>query len=147
VAGFPVYFFDPLTGKRAKIINGGAISVLPPEYNGIYSAELTVINEVKNLAPAAADSFFVGNMLVITGDKNISQTDDATVSIYAAAAADEALSPDNLEVLSIKLPRSGERIIPNMNIRTINRGAFINCVSDQVNVNVSLFGYHTLEDK
>lgn len=147
MSGFPIRIFDPLRNAYAKVVNGGALAVLPPEYNGIFSAELTEIDEVANLINAKPDEFFVGNLLVITGDKNISNVDDAIIRIYAAESADEAWTPENPETLTLHLERSGQRIIPSMNIATLKRGAYINCMSDQVNVSITLFGYYTRETK
>jgi hypothetical protein len=140
-----VKIFDSKNNRSAKIVNGGALAVLPPEYNGIYSAEMTVIDQVYNVVPPAPDQYFVGSLLVITGDKTISTTTDATVYIYAAKADDEAYTAANVEVLPLKIARSSSIVIPNMNIRTLERGAYINASTTEVNVSVTLFGYYTLE--
>ena len=132
--------------KAAKVVDGGALAVLPPEYNGIFHVTIDTADTVFNLVNSRPDEYFVGNVLSITGDKTINTATDATVSIYAAASADQALTADNVEVLTVEVPRSGERTIPNMNIRTLQRGAYVNCVSSDVNIHINLFGYYTLEN-
>ncbi len=132
--------------KRAKVVDGGALAVLPPEYNKTYSAAIAIPDTPYNVVPSKPDEYFVGNILVITSDKTVSQTVDAIVTIYAAKSADEALTADNLETVTINVPRSDRVVIENMNLRTDLRGAYINAVSSDVNVYVTMFGYYTLED-
>ena len=132
-------------GKGARVINGGALAVLPPHYNQIFSKKLDVIGGVFNLVPAKAGNYFVGNVLVLTANKNVG-VNDATVNVYSAAAADEALGADNTEFLPIEMIRQSTVTVPNMNIRTLEKGAYINCVTDEVDIYVTLFGYYTSED-
>jgi hypothetical protein len=140
-----VEIIDEQSKKGAKVINGGALAVLPPKYNQIFSKAVIVPDTVYNLVPPQPDEYFVGNILVITSDKTINASVDASVIIYSAQSADEEWTADNLEYLPIEVARSSRIAIPNMNIRTQSRGAYINVVSSDINVYATLFGYYTLE--
>lgn len=142
-----VSIFDSQKGKSAKIVNGGALAVLPPEYNRVFTQDLINADEVYNLVPPVPDEYFVGNVIVITGSKAISTVTDAIVSIYATTSADQTLLASNAEVLTLRVARSGNIVIPNMSIRTVNKGAYVNCVTDDAEVNITLFGYYTAEEE
>lgn len=140
----PINIVDPLTGRSAKIVNGGAVAVLPPEYNLIFSVKMDVAGQVYNLVPPKPNNYFIGNLLIMTANKNVG-VNDATISIYAASAADEALGAGNIEFLSTEMVQKTQIVIPGMNVRTLDAGAYINCVTDDNDVYVTLFGYYTSE--
>ncbi len=136
--------YDPETDKSASVVNEGSLAVSPRHYNEIFSIKLDVAAQVYNIVPAKSGYYFVGQVLIMTGNKNIG-TSDATVTIYAATEEDGAYAAGT-EFLQLELEKNGKIIIPGMNLITRDKGIWVNATTDDDDVYLTLLGYYTKEN-
>lgn len=132
---------DPLSNKGIKIVNDGAMAVLPPHYNKIFSVKLEAASTVYNVVPAKANQYFVTQTIILTANKNVG-VNDATVSIYVGVSSEDTLTTQS-EYLTLEMPSKSDKVISDMNLITEGKGVWINAVTDDDDVYVTLLGYYT----
>jgi hypothetical protein len=134
----PIHFKDPDTGELAKLIQN-AVAVAPPEYSFSYNATLgTDDTPVEVVAPSPAKIFCITG-LILVGNKNISTSIDATVTVYEADPTDTATSIRT--IIQLPVARSGQIILTNTFICT-REAAHIMAQTTDDDVFVTILGYY-----
>ncbi len=130
---------DSRTGKSVKVGLDRALAVGPSSPSLPFNAELAVDDVPVNIVPAVGNSIFCMTGIVLTGDKNISTTVDATVSIYTSDTNVSAVALTTL--LAVPVQRSGQLALTNILIEA-EEGKYINGVTSDDNVFVTILGFY-----
>jgi len=134
-----VRIVDPRNGKVATVARSGALAVGPSHTSLPFNAELAIDDTPVNIVPAVADTSFCITGIILTGNKNISATVDATVVIYVAD--DEVTATVRTEVLTIPVGKSSQIVI-NPILVEIEEGKWINGTTSDDDVFVTILGYY-----
>jgi len=135
----PIRLIDPLSGNIARVTKYGEVITGDLAPSTTVQKTLSVDNLVYNLlAPKAAQEIIITG-LVFNGDKLVSQTIDATVTLYKADFADGAPTAANT-IISNQIQRNGRLVLTGIKL-LVEAGKFINVTSSDSNIYVTLFYY------
>lgn len=132
---------DPLNGKVAGVGIDGRVKVGPPEFSTAFNAELTVDDIPVNLVPAKAGQRFIMTSIILTGNKNVSGTVDATVSIYQGTSSTTTFANRSEEIITIPVGKSAQTVIPGIFLGC-EVATWINAVTSDDDVFVTILGYY-----
>lgn len=120
----------------AKVTRAGELVVAPVAYDTSTYREMSVDDQVYNFkSPVAAQQFIITGFLSVS-DKSIAA--DAIVEIYEAGEIDSATVDKTL----VKFAQTKNSVVAPTPLRIIvNPGVFVNAVTDDATIHMTLFGY------
>lgn len=126
-------------GKAVKVNEGGELQVSSGPYDLARFNELAEPNTGYNYyAPNGTHQFVITGFLIY-GDKQVSNTTNATVVIYEASQPDTATADRVLVQLEVGQNQS----IPFPNIRILcTKGVYINAKTDDDDIHMTIFGHY-----
>lgn len=130
-------------GKSVRVTDRQQLITAPLDYSEAYNATLDVADQGYTLVEPKVNSHFVITDIILTGNKNISNVVDATVSIYEATEKDSATISKLL--LQLQVPQSIPIPLIGLNLITFNPSRYINAKTDDDDVDVVLMGYYVEE--
>ena len=133
----PVMLMDGRSGKKARITNLGQLVTSPLSYDLTKNHTIDSTDTAFNFFGPKAGKNFVVTGLVMTANKNINT--DVRVEFYGALGPDDVVGVG--ESVPIEMLRSSSRDILGLNI-LVSEGIWINVKADDIEVNVTMFGYY-----
>jgi hypothetical protein len=143
--GISSHIEDQSNGRTVKVVAGGALAVAPAHPSQAFNGELATDDVVVNIVPAKAANVFCITGILLTGDKGISTSIDATVSIYVGDSETTAAIDSIGDILVVPVARSSARDITGILVEA-PEGKWINAVTSDDNVFVTILGYYILAD-
>ena len=134
-----VILTESCTGKNVGISPTGGLAVGPPQSSVSFNATLAVDDTKYEIVPPKASKTFNITGIILTGNKNISSTVDATVTIYEADATDVDTSIN--DILVIPIGRSAQSVLTGMSLQT-REAVHIMGVTTDDDVLVTILGYY-----
>ncbi len=135
----PVKITDPETGIEAKVGLGNALAVGPADVSMTYNATLGVNNTPVEIVPPQAGKTFCVTGIILTGNKSISTSVDASVTIFEADPSNTALSINDLFLIPIA--RSSQSVVTNILLET-RESAYIMGKTTDDDVFVTILGFY-----
>jgi hypothetical protein len=132
---------DERTGQTVQVVRGNALAVSQPHPSLSFNAELAEDDTVVNLVPAKADHVFCLTGLLLTGNRNISTTVDASVEIYTADSETTAAANALVSLFVIPVAQSSSRDTTGILVEAAE-GKWINAVTSDDDVFVTALGYY-----
>ena len=139
----PTVITDESNGNTVKLVMGNALAVGPSDPSKAFNAELAVDDTAINIVPAVADKLFCITGIILTGNKNISTSVDAVVTIYESDTATPAAGPiaPLVTIMTIPVARSGQIVLTGITLTT-ETGRYINGITTDDDVFVTILGYY-----
>lgn len=134
---------DPATGRQVEVTPRGQLVVAPLSFSDSFSTSVNVANTAFNLVLPKESQRFIVTDIVLTGDKNINNTVDATVIVYEAD--DQTSLTEESVLLDVNIARSASLALTGLNLITDQASKFINVKATDVNVKVTLMGFYVEE--
>lgn len=131
--------FDSKTGYTARITSAGALTTMPPSASSAYNATLETDDTPVNVVPVLSGSEFCITGIILVGNKNISTSTDATVTLYEAGDAETAVS--DKDILIVPVARSTSVILTGIFLG-VREGKYINAVTTDDDVLVTILGFY-----
>lgn len=135
----PTTLVDEKNGCVARVTKSGSLAVSPIEPSDVFNATLEVDDTPVEIVPSVGGSVFCITGIVLTGNKNISATVDATVTIYEATHDDTSTALRN--ILIVPVARSGQVILTNILLETSEGRVVMGKTTDD-DVLVNIFGFY-----
>jgi hypothetical protein len=132
---------DPNTGRSVKTVVGGALAVAPVFPSTAFNATLGTDDTAVNIVPAKAYHTFYITGLLITANQNVSNTVNATVTIYTADAENTAKGSALTTHFEISVGRNDIRDITPILVESIE-GKWINGETTDDDIIVTILGYY-----
>lgn len=132
---------DPRNEKKARIVGGDALAVNPPYPSQSFNATLGTDSTPVNIVPAKANHVFYMTGFLLTANQNVSNTVNATVSIYTADAENTAAGSALTTLFSISIGRNDTRDITGILVEA-EEGKWINGETTDDDVIVTILGYY-----
>ena len=126
-------------GSSAGVTKRGELIVAPLDYSSPYNASLSIINTPYEIVPGKIGKKFVTTGFFISALKDVSNTIEASISVYEASPLDLATSL--VDIVTVDLIRGQRFIATGTNIIT-QTGTTITATTDDATVNVALSGYY-----
>jgi hypothetical protein len=124
--------------QQVKINEAGELLVSDGPYDLAKFNELDTINTAYNFyGPKGREQFVITGFLIY-GDKQVSSSTNATVTIYESAQADSIAEDRVLVQVEVGQNQS----IPFPNIRILcNKGVYLNAKTDDDDIHMTIFGH------
>ena len=126
-------------GKIAKVTSSGELVVAPLHYDETSFKELAEPNIGYNFYAPLPGKQFVITAILMKADKQVSNTDDATVVIYEADSTDSTTVDKTL--IQFAMVRD-DIIIPTPLRILVAEGKFINAKTDDDDIHMTITGYY-----
>lgn len=133
------YIIDPRSSKKASVSGGGYLAVGPFHPSESFNAELGEPDVPVNILPAKTNTIFTITGIVLTGNKQVDNVVDATVTIYEATGATSAVQSKVL--LEVPVARSGNLTMTALHLDA-SESVYINGVTDDDDIFVTILGYY-----
>jgi hypothetical protein len=134
----PVNIKDAKTGNAATVTRFGQLVTAPLDYSTPVAREILTINEAVNfLVPEAGQNIVITD-IIVSADKDVSNTTPANVTIYQATAPDE-LTEEQV-VVEPQLLRGSNFILTGLNW-FIPEGFWLNAKTDDAGVLITIAAY------
>jgi len=127
------------SGKEAKVTTRGELVTAPLEHSVAYPQTFDVINTAYNFVGPLANKRFVITAITLTANKNVSNTVEATVTIYEATASDSTTV--STLIYQDGLIRQTRAVITGLNLIT-SEGVWINGKTDDDDIIANVMGYY-----
>jgi hypothetical protein len=128
-----------LSGNAAYRVWGNAMAVLPPYPSKAYNATLDVNDTVYTIVKGRGSEAFHITSIILVGNKSISTSTDATITIFEALATD--LTVNLATILSVPVSQSGQLVLTGLTIE-VEEGRFIMGKTSDDDVFVTILGYY-----
>jgi hypothetical protein len=138
-----IHIEDPSTSNKARVTGRGQVVVSSISFSESFSTTVNVINTAFNLVLPKENQKFVITDIVLTGDKNVSTVEDASIVVYEAPDL-ASITPDNV-LLDVDVARSSSLVLTGLNLITETAAKFINIKSTEINVKATMMGYYVEE--
>jgi len=126
-------------GTAANVGQLGGLSVVPPNFNETKANELgTADAGVTFYLPLSGKQFIITGVYA-SGDRDISNTVDATVNVYESLAEDSATIEKSL--LQFALARSTFQAYENLNL-IVNSNRYITAKTSDDDVFMNILGFY-----
>jgi hypothetical protein len=135
----PVNITGPGREQVAKIVTGNALAVGPPSPSDTFNATLDVDNVAVEVVPGLANQSFCVTGLLVTGNKSISTTVDAIVTIFQATADDLTVSVKDM--LVVPIARSSQTLATGI-LLEVPAGRFLMAKTTDDDVLVTILGFY-----
>ena len=132
-----VKIVDPKTGMSATVSEYGQLITGPVDYSVTAQQKLDVNNQAFNFIKPEANRQIIITGIIMTANKNVGAT-DATVTLYTSETEDGVTAVGN--ILQLEMQRNSNIVLTGVNVK-IDSGLFINAVTDDNDVYVTLFYY------
>jgi hypothetical protein len=132
---------DPKTGKGVQVVGGNALAVNPPHPSLAFNATLGTDDTAVNIVPAKAGHVFCQTALLLTANQNVSNTTNATVTVYTADAENTAKASALTTLFEISIGRNDIRDITGILVEA-EEGKWINGETTDDDVIVTILGYY-----
>ena len=136
----PSKIIDGETNDSAKVTSRNQLVVGQAEFSSATSIVLIVDDVPINLVGPNSGNNYIITDIIIRGDKNISNTIDAIVSIYESSVGPVSTT-QNKVVLSTVIPRSGSLVLNGLNLE-VTESRWLNAVTSDDNVYITVMGYY-----
>lgn len=127
------------TGQGAGVTSRGQLVTAPYDYSVPYFQKLNTINTAFNFARPIAGKQFVLTGYIASAEKDVSNTDGATVILYEASSPISTVVES--QILQLNLLKLAGREIVGLNMLT-NPGVWISAKTDDATVDITLLGYY-----
>lgn len=134
---FATQIQDGGTGQKATVAPGGELRVISRP-DGSHNATLSIDDIPVEIVEGQRTDFIMTG-LVLTGNKNISTSVDAIVTIFEATADD--LTTNLMNLLVIPVARSGQISLLGIHLH-VQAGRFIMGETSDDDVLVTIFGHY-----
>lgn len=130
------------TKSSAKVTARGEVITAPISYSTSYFQEMTAINTAYNLVVPKSGYEIVITSIIVNANKGVSSTDGALVEIFTA---DSPTSTTALgDILTVQLIKNARQVLTGLNIK-VGSGVWINAVTDDATVFITIAGFHLQE--
>lgn len=134
----PNYIIDPRNGKAARVTEFEQVVTGNLDFDSVAQARVTVADTAYSLIEPENGKSIIITGLILSGNKSISATTDAVVSVYTANAIEDIDAQSG--VVEVDINRSGRLVLTGINLR-VQPGLFVNIKSDQTEINATIFYY------
>lgn len=135
----PTIVTDSRSGREARVVRGEALAVLPPSPSKAYNATLGVNDTVYTIVNGRGGEVFHITSIILTANRSVSGTTDATVTIFEALATD--LTAISETILLIPVAQSSQTLLTGIHIE-VGEGRFIMGKTSDDDVFVTILGYY-----
>jgi hypothetical protein len=130
------------TGSRVKtrVTNRGQLVVGAISFSEAKSIVLDAVDTPVNIyGPKTGENFIITD-IIIRGNKTISNTVDAVLSIYESTVG-PLNSTQSKVILGTVIPRSGDLVLNGLNLE-VSEGVWINATTSDVSILITIMGYY-----
>lgn len=131
---------DGQTNSSAQVTNRNQLVVGQAAFSEASSVALITDDVPLNLWEPKSKHNFIITDIILRGDKNVSNTVDATVTIYESSVGPDSATQTKV-VLSTVIPRSGVLVLNGLNLE-VTEGRWVNAVTSDNNIYVTIMGYY-----
>lgn len=132
---------DPRTGRVVRTVGGDALAVNPPHPSLSFNATLGTDDTPVNIVPAVAQHVFCITGFLLTANQNVSNTTNATVTLYTADAENTAKGSALTTLFEISIGRNDIRDVTPILVES-EEGKWINGETTDDDVIVTILGYY-----
>ena len=126
-------------GQQVSVNDAGELLISDGPFDLAVFNELDIANQAYNFYGPKGQQQFVMTGFLMFGDKQVSSTTNATVTIYEASAPDSA----TVDRVLIKVEVGQNQAVPFPSIRVLaNRGVYINAKTDDDDIHLTILGHY-----
>ena len=126
-------------GQQVSVNDAGELLISYGPFDLTVFNELDIANQAYNFYGPKGQQQFVMTGFLMFGDKQVSSTTNATVTIYEASAPDSA----TVDRVLIKVEVGQNQAVPFPSIRVLaNRGVYINAKTDDDDIHMTILGHY-----
>jgi len=134
----PIVITDPDTGRTVGMSTSHALAVGPAKPSTSFNATFGVDDTPVEIVPGKCEAFCITG-IILTGNKNISTSVDATVTIYQATADD--LTTSLADILIVPIARSSQTALTNI-LLEVPAGYYIMGKTSDDDVLATILGFY-----
>jgi len=136
-----VVITDPSNGGQVRLVTGGAVPVAPVHPSLSFNATLGTDDTAVNIVAAKANHVFCMTGILLTANQNVSNTVNATVTIYTADSETTAKASAITTLFELSIGRNDIRDITPVLVEA-EKGKWINGETTDDDVIVTILGYY-----
>ncbi len=129
---------DPSTNHAAKVTEFGQLVVAPIAYSDPVARNMNVAGVAFNFAGPTQDQQIVITDILVSADRNVSNTTPANIEIYEADAIDSIIPAD--AIMSPQLIRASNLPMTGLNL-IVQDGKCLNAKTDDANILLTIMFY------
>ena len=130
---------DAVTGTAARITDVGEVVCSPYAYSETSVNVMSATGTAYNFITPKSGYDIIITGLFLYADRNVSNTNEATIELYEATAVDE----DTVDVAKITLNAIKQQSLQLNPLNLIcNSGKWINAKTDDATINMTVFYYY-----
>lgn len=141
--GAKTHIIDPQSGRAAKVTDFGQLITAPVAYSSPAQVFMDVQNQAYNLVAPRAGASIVITAIFISANKQVSNTTDATVTLYTASEIDSLTAVAN--VVNFEIERNGRLVLTSLNA-LIPPGVYFNAKTTDDDIYVTILYYYLEND-
>lgn len=134
----PSVITDPKTGNVARVTKFGQLVAAPLDYSVPIEVDLVLPGVAFNfLEPVPGESIVITD-IIVSSNKDVSQTDPAEVDIFEADTVDSTIA--NPRIIKPQLTRSSNLTLNGLNL-LVPEGKYINATTTDATIILTIMFY------
>lgn len=127
------------TKNKARVTTRNQLVTAPLEFSNMFNAQAVAANTAYNVVLPKIGKQFIITDLILYGNKDVDNTNDATVVVYEASAIDSLVVDET--IFNNEIPRRGDLPLTGLNIE-VSSGAWVNIKTSSETIFINIGGYY-----
>lgn len=137
----PAGIVDTRTGQSARVTPYGQLVVAPLAFSTPKRNEMTATATAYSFVRPSANQIIVLTDIIVSGGKDISANDPATVRVFAANGESSTIAATGEDTLQLLVGRGLTTAVTGLNV-TVGGGVWLNATTDDATVSLTIAYYY-----